>query len=322
MFWKRTKKPTTTIFFATDVHGSDVCWKKFIKAAEFYQADILILGGDMTGKAIVPIIDEGGGRYRAVLLEQEFLLEGEDEVEEMKRKISNRGYYPYVTTPDELAEFERDSRRVDAIFKQEVLRRIERWLAYADEQLAATNTPCYVAPGNDDFFEIDDLIRQSKHVHLADGEVINLDEHHEMISSGWSNRTPWNTYRETDEEDLKKKYLEMIGRMKRPEMGVFNFHVPPYNSKLDEAPQLTEDLTPTYAGRALVPVGSTATRQVIEEFQPLLGLFGHIHEARGVARIGRTLCINPGSAYEQGRLLGALITLEPEKIKHYALTMG
>ncbi len=322
MFWKREKKPTLTLFFATDVHGSTICWKKFIHAAKFYNADVLILGGDMTGKALVPIVRENGHRYRVHFLEQEFVIEGEEALREMKEKITNRGYYPYVTTPDEIEALRQNKDMLDALFKREVLKRIEEWLAYADEKLAQSGVPCYVAPGNDDFFEIDELIRESRHVCLADGQVIELDPYHEMISSGWSNRTPWHTFREADEEDLLRRYEAMIRRMKRPETGVFNFHVPPYRSTLDEAPELTEDLQPKYAGRALVPVGSTATRQVIETYQPLLGLFGHIHEARGVIRIGRTLCINPGSAYEQGRLLGALVTLEPDRVKHYVLTMG
>ncbi len=53
------------IFFATDLHGSEVCWKKFLNAAKFYDADVLICGGDMTGKAIVPIVSHGRARRRA-----------------------------------------------------------------------------------------------------------------------------------------------------------------------------------------------------------------------------------------------------------------
>ena len=37
---------TMRIYFATDIHGSEVCWRKFLNAARFYQADKLILGGD------------------------------------------------------------------------------------------------------------------------------------------------------------------------------------------------------------------------------------------------------------------------------------
>lgn len=84
------------IFFATDVHGSEICWKKFVNAGKFYEVEVIILGGDMTGKAIVPIIAQGGDKYKVTLLDQETTLEGPEEVERMSNIIRNRGYYPYV----------------------------------------------------------------------------------------------------------------------------------------------------------------------------------------------------------------------------------
>jgi Icc-related predicted phosphoesterase len=312
----------TTIFFATDVHGSDICWKKFINAGKFYEADVIILGGDMTGKAIVPIIYQGEDTYKAVLLEQETMLHGQDEVEDMARKIKSRGYYPYRTTPDEIAELNSTPGQLDELFATEVLRTAGQWLAYADEKLEGSHIRCYVAPGNDDMFELDDLIRTSRHVKLCEGCVTELDAHHEMISSGWSNFTPWRTYREEDEEKLRARYETMISQLKDVRNSVFNLHAPPYGSTLDDVPELTEDLTPKHAGRSLVPAGSHAVRDVIVEYQPLLGLFGHIHEGKGATRLGKTLCINPGSMYEQGRLLGTLIKLAPGKVKNYILTTG
>jgi hypothetical protein len=312
----------TTLFFATDVHGSDICWKKFINAGKFYGADILILGGDMTGKAIVPIIHQGGDTWKAVLLEQASILHGEEQVVDMEKHIKSRGYYPYRTTSDEIAELDKDPTRVDAIFHKEVLETAEQWLAYADEKLAGSGIRCYVAPGNDDMFELDDLIRTAEHVELAEGKVIELDRHHEMITSGWTNFTPWNTYREEEEDQLRERFDGMITKLKDPENAVFNLHCPPYGCTLDDVPELDADLKPKHAGRSLVPVGSTAVREVIKEYQPLLGLHGHIHEGKGAIRIGRTLCINPGSMYEQGRLLGAVVNLAPNKIKSYVLTTG
>jgi uncharacterized protein len=312
----------TTLFFATDVHGSEICWKKFISAGKFYQADIIILGGDMTGKAIVPIIHQKGDTYKAVLLEQESILRGETAVQEMEKHIKSRGYYPYRTSRDEIAELNAEPERVDEIFHQEVLKTAEEWLDYAAEKLAGTGIRCYAAPGNDDMFELDDLIRSSEYVELAEGRVIQLDEHHEMISSGWSNVTPWHTYREEEEPDLKVRIEAMIAQLRDPRNSVFNLHAPPYGSNLDEVPELTEDLTPKLGGRSLVPVGSHAVRKVILEHQPLLGLHGHIHEGKGAARLGKTLCINPGSMYEQGRLLGALVNLARNKVKSYILTTG
>ena len=312
----------TTLFFATDVHGSDICWKKFINAGKFYEAEIIILGGDMTGKAIVPIIHQGGDTYKSVLLEQESMLRGEDAVQEMEKHIKSRGYYPYRTTPEEISELNKNPELVDEIFYREVLGTAERWLAYADEKLEGTGIRCYVAPGNDDMFELDDLIRTSKHVELVEGEVVELDQHHEMISSGWSNVTPWHTYREEDDDKLRVRYDAMIAQLKDPRNSVFNLHAPPYGTTLDDVPELDEDLRPKLGGRSMVPVGSHAVRDVILEYKPILGLHGHIHEGKGAIRVGKTLCINPGSMYEQGRLLGAVVNLARNKVKSYILTTG
>lgn len=312
----------TKVFFATDIHGSDICWKKFINAGKFYEADVLVLGGDMTGKAIVPIVQVGEASHRASLLEQEYVLHSEDELQEFEQRVRSRGYYPYRTTPDEIAELDQNPERVEGVFIHEVIKTLERWMDFAESKLKDDPIRCYVCPGNDDMSLVDEVIRSSAFVHLAEGQVIDLDRHHQMISSGWSNPTPWHTYREESEAALHERYANMIAGLQAPRLSIFNIHVPPFGSLLDEAPELDENLRPKYAGNAVHPVGSRSLRQAIEEHQPLLGLHGHIHESRGAARIGNTLCINPGSMYEQGSLLGALVQLGNAKIDHYVLTSG
>lgn len=310
------------LFYATDVHGSEICWKKFISGGKFYEVDTLILGGDMTGKAIVPIIAQGNDRYKVTLLEQETILEGQEEVDRMVKLIQDRGYYPYVTSPDEVAEISNTPGKSDELFLIQVTKTLERWMAYADDKLAGTGIGCYVCPGNDDVFEIDDVIASSKTVTHAEGNVIQLDENHEMVSSGWSNPTPWDTHREEPDEDLESRIEAIIAQASDPEKAIFNLHPPPFGSGLDEAPELTKDLRPTHAGRALVPVGSKAVLSVIKKYQPLLGLHGHIHEGKGTWKYKRTLCINPGSMYEQGILHGAVVDLKPKKVGTYILTTG
>ena len=312
----------TKLFFATDIHGSDICWSKFLNAGKFYEADVLILGGDMTGKAVVPFIQQGGKNYRVTLLEQEFDITNDDELLEMKKKVRSRGYYPYLTTPDEMSELEQDPSRVHQIFLQEVLGVVQQWMDLADKKLDGTDMKVYCSPGNDDMDEVDEIVRSSRRVLLVEGQVTPLDEHHEMIASGWSNRTPWDTHREEDEDRLQVRYEAMISKLKDPRNAVFNIHVPPYKSGLDEAPELDKDLRPVLAGQSLQPVGSTALREAIRKHQPLLGLHGHIHEGRGATRIGKTLCINPGSMYEQGTLLGTIVKLGKNKIENYVLTTG
>jgi uncharacterized protein len=312
----------TKLFFATDVHGSEICWQKFINAGKFYLADIIILGGDMTGKAVVPLVDEGNHTYRVTFLEHESYLQDDYQVQSMIRNIKSRGYYPYLTNKDEMAELNAFPEGVHHIFTRLVLETAERWLSYADTKLAGTNIRCFVSPGNDDMMELDELILTSKFVQLVEGKCVDLDGRHAMVSSGWSNPTPWHTYREETEDKLLDRYEAMLKDLEKPENAVFNLHAPPYNSGLDLAPELTDDLRSKYAGNSLVPVGSRAARSVVEKYQPLLGLFGHIHESKGTARIGRTLCINPGSMYEQGCLLGALVNLDDRKMKDYILTNG
>lgn len=310
------------LFFATDVHGSEICWKKFINAGKFYNADVLILGGDMTGKAIVPIIAQGGGRYKVTLLDQENILESREEVDKMVATIQNRGYYPYVTDPDEVNAISADQALSNKLFLEEALATVQRWLTYADAKLDGTGMRCFVCPGNDDMFEIDDLVRTSRYVELVEGKVVQLDDRHEMISSGWTTPTPWLTPREESEDDLRKRILTMIDQLKDVKNAVFNLHDPPYGSGLDEAPELTKDMRPAYAGRSLVPVGSHAVFELIDRYQPLLALHGHVHEGKGTRKYKRTLCINPGSMYEQGMLHGAVVELKADKIGNYVLTTG
>ncbi|HCB00805.1 MAG TPA: metallophosphoesterase [Anaerolineae bacterium] len=293
-----------------------------MNAGKFYEADQLILGGDMTGKAVVPFIHQGGANYRVTLLEQVFDITNEDELTDMKKRVRSRGYYPYMTNPDEIAELEKDPERVSKIFLQEVLKVVQEWMEIADRKLSGTGMKVYCCPGNDDMDEVDEILMESRTVVHSEGKVVTLASGHEMIASGWSNKTPWNTHREEDEDQLKIRYEAMTSQLKNPHSAIFNIHVPPYKSNLDEAPELDENLRPKMAGQALKAVGSTALREAIEKTQPLLGLHGHIHEGRGVSHIGKTLCINPGSMYEQGTLLGALINLGKNKVEDYVLTTG
>ena len=312
----------TTLFFATDIHGSDICWSKFLNAGKFYGANVLILGGDMTGKAVVPFVHQGGKNYKVTLLEQEFNITSDEELQDMIKRVRSRGYYPYLSDPDEIRELDQTPERVSQIFRTEVLKVVQQWMDLADKKLDGSDMKVYCSPGNDDMDEVDEIVRASRRVLLVEGQVTPLDSDHEMIASGWSNRTPWNTEREEDEDQLKVRYEAMISRLQDPRNAVFNIHVPPYRSGLDDAPELDKDLRPVLAGNSIIPVGSTAVRAAIEKTQPLLGLHGHIHEGRGAIRIGKTLCINPGSMYEQGTLLGTIVKLGKNKVENYVLTSG
>jgi uncharacterized protein len=311
------------LFFATDIHGSEICWKKFLNAGKFYKAEVLVLGGDMTGKALVPITERPDGTYKVTLLQQEFLLKNEDEVRDMERRVSSRGYYPFRCTSDQLAELSANPAKLDVFFRQQMHSALEQWMSLAAERLKGSGIRCFVCPGNDDEAEVDEIIRAAEYVEMSEGRVVDLGAGFSMVSTGWANITPWKTYRETSEEDLAARIDAMIPSNLDMSRTVFNFHCPPYGSNLDEAAEVDENLNIKDAGRSVVPVGSTAVRDAILKYQPLLSLHGHIHEAKGTARLGKTLAINAGSLYEQGVLQGAVIDLDPRKgIKSYTLTTG
>jgi uncharacterized protein len=310
------------IFFATDIHGSDVCWRKFLNAGAFHKADVLVMGGDMTGKAMVPIVANGGS-WELTLQEQRHVLTTEDEVRAMEKRISDRGYYPVRLTQDEVDAWSADPEAVDTRFRQEMLQAVERWLALADERLKGSGIRCIVSPANDDIFEIDPLIEAATLVDLGESNSIALDGF-TLVSTGWANPTPWNTFRELPEDQLRARIDGLVGEVADPRRAIFNFHAPPYGSNLDAAPKLDADMKYVSGGQALVPVGSHAVREAILAYGPPLSLHGHIHEGRGAVKLGRTLAVNPGSSYEDGVLQAAIVDLDSKKgeVKRYLLING
>jgi Icc-related predicted phosphoesterase len=308
------------VFFATDLHGSEMCWRKFLNAAKFYEADVLICGGDMTGKAIVPIVQEDG--QFTVTLGGERQTVQAAQVADVESTIRRKGYYPLQMSVERLQELDQDPAKRTECFQQVMLEGVERWMNMADEKLRGSGIRCFVCPGNDDEMEVDDVIRRAQAIELGEGRVVEIDGY-TMISTGWSNPTPWNTHREESEERLAERIEAMASQVSDPSHAIFNLHCPPYKSGLDEAPAIDADLKLLHGGRALRPVGSTAVREAIERHQPLLSLHGHIHESKGAVKIGKTLSINPGSSYEEGMLMGAIVQLDAKKgIKSYQLVNG
>jgi Icc-related predicted phosphoesterase len=247
---------------------------------------------------------------------------GAEQVGEVEAQIRRKGYYPLQMSVERLHELDQDEKVRAETFQQVMLEGVDRWMGMAAEKLRGTGVRCFVCPGNDDEMEVDDVIRRSDLVELGEGRMVEIDGY-TMISSGWSNHTPWNTHREETEEQLGERIESMAKQIADPSRAIFNLHCPPYKSGLDEAPAIDADLKLLHGGRALRPVGSTAVRAAIEKHQPLLSLHGHIHESKGAIKIGKTLSINPGSAYEEGMLMGAIIQLDPKKgIKSYQLVNG
>ena len=298
-------------------------WRKFINAAGFYGVEVLIMGGDIAGKAVVPIVRRNTSFYApAVVGEQAFT---EDQLPALERRIRDLGQYPYRTTEDELAAVQHDRSAIDALFLQIMVETLERWLRLAEERLRAKGVRLYVMLGNDDEPALREVLARSPVVVDPEDRIVELGEGFQMLSCGFANPTPWHSPREMPEEELQRHLEYLAGQLEEPARSVFNLHVPPIQTAIDTAPVVDENLSPVIQGSSILmgPAGSIAVRAVIEQYQPLISLHGHIHESRGIARIGKTVCINPGSAYGEGVLHGALFELDKRKgLKRHQLTSG
>ncbi len=311
------------IYYAGDIHGSEKCWRKFLNAAEFYDADLLVLGGDLTGKALVPFVRRGDGSWAAHVLGRDEVVREEEALAELEKRVRFNGFYPYRCDEEEYARLAADPGHREAIIREVMRQELARWVEIADAKLAGSDVRCLVMPGNDDEFDIDSILDSAKRLENPDGRVVRVGPY-QFLSSAWANPTPWDSPRELPEDELEAK-LEGIATALEPDMpAIFNLHCPPYDSGLDLAPQLTEDLRVVTTGgeQVLVPAGSTAVRRVVERHQPLLGLHGHIHESRHAATIGRTLCVNPGSAYSQGVVDGVLVELNGDRVIRHQFVQG
>jgi uncharacterized protein len=314
---------TTEIYYASDVHGADQCWRKFLGAGRFYHVSALIMGGDLAGKAIVPIETNGSGSFRATFLGETHAGTDPTQLEQLVEAIRFNGMYPWKAAAGEIARHERDDAARGRLFDRVMLEELQRWIDLADERMSAYGIDVYVMAGNDDPWTCDRVIESARHVQPCDDRVVQVGPH-EMISCSFANRTPWNSPRELDEDDLYDRIKRLADQLEDPASAIFNLHVPPYDSGLDRARKLNPDLTLVFEGGQPVeiPVGSHAVRQIIEEYQPLLGLHGHIHESRGAVRIGRTLAINSGSEYNSGRIHGVVVKLGKTEVVSHQFVVG
>jgi Icc-related predicted phosphoesterase len=314
---------STTLYYASDVHGSERCFRKFINAARFYRAQVLIMGGDILGKAIVFLEEVRPGVYSSEMHGRRLELAGEAEVQAFEKRVADMGLYPYRCQPGEIEALQATGQ-LEALCERLMRQRLEQWIALADERLRGTGVRCYIMGGNDDPPAVLELLQQAQLVINPEERVVAIDDYCEMISCGWSNPTPWQTPRECSEEELGRRIDAMMAQVQRPETTIMNLHVPPFQSGLDDAPELDASLKvqSSMGQTRFKPVGSTAVRAAIERYQPLLGLHGHVHEAHATCRIGRTLCINPGSDYGEGVLHGALVTVQKGQLKGYQMVSG
>jgi Icc-related predicted phosphoesterase len=310
----------TRMFFCTDLHGSEICFRKFLSAGRVYEADVVLMGGDCTGKMVIPIIN-ANGTYRCSWSDGDVELTDPEELEELEMRIKNNGLYPVRMSVEERDALASNPEQLKELFHRVMIDTLTGWMALAEERLAGSGLRVIVTPGNDDEFAVDEVIEASGFVEAAEGRVTRIDDDHEMLSIGWSNETPWDTPRETSEEELAKKIAALAEQIEDMESAVFNIHVPPYGSGLDNAPEL-RSATTMRRGGLMKAVGSTAVRDAILEYQPMLSLHGHIHESRATQKLGRTLAINPGSSYNDWSLQGVIVDLEGKQVARQMPTQG
>lgn len=323
---KRRGDTESRLFFATDVHGSDRCFRKFLNAAGVYEAQILVMGGDIAGKRLSPVVRGANGTATATWAGQEVSLDGADALREFKAAAANAGLYAFEAREDEVEAMGADPALVESRFLELAKERLEQWVALAEERLGGSGVKLIINCGNDDPFELDGVLAGSPFVCFPEGRLVEVDERRVMASVGFANRTPWNCARDVDERELSAR-IDAALEGWEPDgerQLVLNVHPPPYDTAIDQAPLLDEQLRQVTEGGQMVigPVGSTAVRSAIERYQPIVSLHGHVHESRGVATIGRTVCINPGSEYPDGLLSGAIVDFDCEGVKSYVLTSG
>jgi len=320
---RRESEEAFALYYASDVHGSDQCWRKFLGAGRFYEVNALIMGGDLTGKAIVPIQLDADGSFTAEFLGETRSGRGETALTELTEAVRYNGMYPWVASADEIARHRSDASARTELFERVLLDELRRWVELADERMPPQGIAVYAMAGNDDPWSCDAVLESAEHLIACDLRVTEVGGH-EMISCSYANPTPWASPRELDEDALYDRMKGLADQLERPESAIFNLHVPPKASGLDTAFEIDDQLRIVVRNGKPheIPVGSTAVRQLIEEYQPMLALHGHIHESRGAATIGRTLAINSGSEYATGRIHGVIVKLADASVVSHQFTIG
>ena len=295
-----------------------------MNAGQFYKAQVLVLGGDVAGKMMIPIVQQANHSYRAKFLGKDWSVSNDKELADLQNRIKTSGYYYLLTTESGMNEMQANPAIADEKFTTLMVDTMKAWLDLAEQHLKPKGIKMFITGGNDDPKEVLEVLEKSSYVQFAEGKVVAVDEHHEMVSSGYSNITPWHCPRDITEEELLTRIEKEADKVTNMSTCIFNMHCPPYGTLLDQAPELDAELRPVKKGGHIhmTNVGSKAVRSAIEKYQPMIGLHGHIHESKAVDKLGKTLCINPGSEYTEGTLRGVILNLSKDGFESYALISG
>src|SRR5499433_958031 len=315
---RASKRRGIRLYVVSDFHASDPAWRKLLNAVRMniYKADAVLYAGDLTGKAMVPIVAVGD-RYEASLLGQRRVARTEEELAALERDVASLGYYAFRTTKEEVDALGGDQAKLDALFSKEIRARVTKWLDLAAERLDGTGIPLLLIPGNDDPSDTDEPLASSQYCTNADGAVVDIPGDLQVIGLGKSSPTPWKTPREVSEDAFREEIYSLADQARDPKRTIFLIHCPPFGSGLDTAPGLDQDLRLQASAGDLIrgPVGSAGVLEAVQKVRPLLSLHGHIHESGGERKIGPTLCVNPGSEAGSGVVRGYLIDVSDDGVE-------
>lgn len=319
------------VVLVSDLHGSEIAYAKLSNVPKIYKADIVILNGDLTGKALMPIVKLKNGQYTANVFGEVKTFD-ESKLNGILTDAKNSGYYPYIVDENEYEELLNNEAKVKELFINLMITSFENWLRKIEERYRQFNVRLFYFPGNDDPREFVEHIKKLDNDILIYGDerIVEFNKYI-LLGFGYSNPTPWHTERELPEEEIKARLEKLFDQIdpKRMDRVLAAIHVPPINTAIDLAPKLTPDLRPVTSGGEMVMehVGSTAVREILENYGPAIGLHGHIHESPGIdyllCKCGRKVpVVNAGSEYMVGALRIAYLLIEDGKLKDKIFVRG
>jgi Icc-related predicted phosphoesterase len=313
------------IYFVSDLHGSEVCFRKFLNSVPTYKPDLLIYGGDIMGKILQPIFRESGGDFRWFPTGERAESIRATELPQIERRIADKGRYSIVTTPEEWDKLRADPEVLESRCRELGVERVRAWLRLVGERLDPHGPPLIMNVGNDDTNGILEVLKNEAPPILLvpEARVVGVGTY-EVFGCGYANMTPWHCPRDLPEEELEKVLDRTAGQIGQPRRTIFDIHAPPVDTPLDLAPDLDEKMKPKTAGGTMLMkhVGSTSVRRLIESVRPVVGLHGHIHESIGAGEVAGTPVFNPGSTYFSGTLQGLVLDLDGDAVLGHLFVTG
>ncbi len=179
--------------------ASERCFRKFVNGAAAYGADVLVLGGDVAGKAIQPITRMAADQNTCHFHGRDYDVGPGRGLEELERTIADQSFYAYRAEPGEINE-RASAGKLDALFLELMKERLAGWTRLADFWLRPLGKQIYWILGNDDPPELAEVLDRAPWGVNAGKKVLTLGDDHEMLSLSYSNITPWHSPREVTEE--------------------------------------------------------------------------------------------------------------------------